>query len=194
MAVTRPILLALAGLVLIVGVFVATRGAGNDAGGGDPTPPAAKRSQVAADKPSPPAASKTGASRSAADTPSSSTGRAGESPLLNKPGPRRLMSALARGNLVVLFVRQPGASDDRKTARSVAALRRARLRRTTIASVPIRDIGDYTAITGTAGVKQAPSIVIARAPAARGGGGALLEGYVDPGTLRQRVVDVRGGK
>ncbi len=174
MAVSRPIVLALAGLVLVIGAFVATRGAGSD-GGAEPTAevPASKPSSPSSDEPGP-------AARSSAR----STGAA----LLNKPGPAKLTRALARGQLVVLFVRQPGAADDRATARSVAALRSSGRRGVTIASIPISDIPDYSAITGRAGVSQAPAIVISKGSRGRPKG-LLLEGYTDPASLRQHVAD-----
>lgn len=199
MAVSRPILLALAGLVLVVGAFVATRGAGSDDGGSEPAPqaPAAKPSSAPADE-SPPADSAPGRS---ADKPASgkAEGKPGETTidkggaargpsLLNRPGPARLARALARGDLVVLFVRQPGAADDRATAKSVAALRGKPARGVTVASVSIREVPDYSAITGRAGVTQAPAIVLAK-QSRRGSKGLLLEGYTDPASLRQHVAD-----
>ncbi|MEX2253581.1 MAG: hypothetical protein WD649_05460 [Thermoleophilaceae bacterium] len=197
MAVSRPILLALVGFVLVVGVFFATRGAGSDDRASEPAAPApAPKPSASADKPAPasesaaPSADKpsTGASTSGDATADARGGAAQGPALLNKAGPARLTRALARGRLVVLFVRQPGAADDRATARSVAALRRSGPRRVTIASIPISEISDYSAITGRAGVSQAPAIVLSRRSRGRPTG-LLLEGYTDPASLRQHVAD-----
>jgi hypothetical protein len=196
-AVSRPILLALAGFVLVVGVFVATRGAGGDDGASEPaSKTSAPRPSIgSADKPAaePPARSadkpSAGASTTSGDATADARGGTANGPaLLNEPGPARLARALARGRLVVLFVRQPGAADDRATARSVAALRRKPPRGVTIASIPVSDIPDYKTITGRAGVSQAPAIVISKASKGRPEG-LLLEGYTDPASLRQHVAD-----
>jgi hypothetical protein len=91
--------------------------------------------------------------------------------------------AIARHRTVVLFLYQPGAADDEKTAEAVRSLRRHS--KAKVFSDTVSHVGRYGPIVGTAGVTQAPSVVIVDKKRRA----HLVEGYVDPETLAQEVAD-----
>jgi hypothetical protein len=201
MAVPRPILLALLGTVLLAATFLATRNARDQAADAG-TEPASQ--QAAAPTPAPEAAPKskprTDKSRaggegagSKSSTAKPRTDKAAPRPEKSAPtrkakrrhGPAALMRAIAGKRPVVLFLYQRGANDDRRVARSVAALRGRT--RAAVFSDRIANLGKYGLIATSAGVSRAPSIVII----GKGRRSHLIEGYIDPDALAQRVADAR---
>src|SRR4051794_572692 len=128
MAIPRPALLAIAGGVLIVAAFVATKALHKDDGGDNSapaspaaqrTPPksaAAARAHRARAAPKPKTSTPTSSPRAQATTGATPT----------KPGlegmPPVVAKALADHRVVVLFFTQ-GAADDRATAKSVSKLK-----------------------------------------------------------------------
>jgi len=90
--------------------------------------------------------------------------------------------AVARGRPLALFVYQPGADDDRRTAEAVAALRR---RHVLVFRDRIGNVGRYAQVLQSVNVTQAPSVVII----GPGRKARLVEGFVDPETLAQELVD-----
>jgi hypothetical protein len=202
MAVPRPLLLALIGMVLLAATFLATSNARKQAAE-SPSQPAAQ--QVAAPEKAPDKAegSKPGVDKSRAGGSEADDKSAPAKPRADKAGPRSekaapsrrpanrtrlpaaIKRAMARGRLVVLFLYQRGANDDRRVARSVASLRGRT--KAAIFSDRIANLARYGQIATSVGVSRAPSIVII----GKGRRGRLIEGYVDPNTLAQRVADAR---
>jgi hypothetical protein len=211
MAVPRPLLLALLGTVLLAATFLATRNARDQAADSgsqpasqqaaapQPAPDAAPKTKPGTDKAAPakPGTDKTAPAKPGADKAAPAKPRADKAaPRAEKrspagkaakrrQGPAAVMRAIADKRLVVLFFYQRGASDDRRVARSVAALRGRT--KAAVFTDRIANLGRYGQIATSVGVTRAPSIVII----GKGRRGRLIEGYVDPDTLAQRVADAR---
>jgi hypothetical protein len=104
-----------------------------------------------------------------------------------KPGSQQtaveVTRALGKGEAVVFFFTHHGAADDQRTRQAVEMLRGRK--DVMVVQAGLKELADYRPVLAGAGVSQVPSIVIVHAdkPA------RLLEGYVDPGTLRQNVAD-----
>jgi hypothetical protein len=202
MAVPRPLLLAIIGTVLLAATFLATRNARDQAADAGSQPAS---QQAAAPTPAPGTAPK---SKPRTDKSRAGGGEAGNKSSPAKPrtdkaaprqeksgptrravkrrqGPAALMRAIAAKRPVVLFLYQRGANDDRRVARSVAALRGRT--KAAIFSDRIANLGKYGFIATNVGVTRAPSVVII----GKGRRAHLIEGYIDPETLAQRVADAR---
>src|SRR3954447_1691226 len=95
----------------------------------------------------------------------------------------RVKSALGRGDAVVFLFPRAGAADDTGTRQSVETLHG--MKRVMVVKAGLKDLSDFRPVLAGAGVSQIPSVVIAH----KGGPARLIEGYVDPGTLRQNVAD-----
>jgi cytoskeletal protein RodZ len=208
MAVSRPVLLALLGAVLIGALYFATMG-GRDSGGDaaesaaapTPTKPAAK-AKSKADSPgakrAKAAAASTKTAKAAKAPAASAQASAGKAKLVapqSKPAapkaaapvgvPAAVTKALADKRVVVLFFYQRGSADDDATGKAVDSLRgRSGVK---VFSAPITRLADFRGVTGGAGVSQAPAVVIL----GREGSARLIEGYVDSETLAQEVADAR---
>jgi hypothetical protein len=100
-------------------------------------------------------------------------------------GPRRVRDALAARRKVVVCFFQPRSLDDDATAAGVARLRRRGA--VTVVADRLANLDHYGPLVGSAGVSQAPAIVII-GPSRRA---RLLQGYVDAETLAQEVRDTR---
>ena len=215
MAVSRPLLLAVLGLVLATATLFAARGANQSAAGTAsnavvpapaPTPVSPGPAKKAKDQASP-------ASKKAKDpaSPASKEDKARENNAKpqapenakparrrSEPAPRapRANAALPAGvpagvgralrdRQVVVLFFGQGGADDFATAEAVASLRG--LKRVAVFRDGIQNLGKYPGIVSGLGVAQAPAVVIVnRKRRAR-----LIEGFVDSGTLRQQVVDAR---
>ncbi|MDQ3721192.1 MAG: hypothetical protein M3350_10510, partial [Actinomycetota bacterium] len=77
------------------------------------------------------------------------------------------------------------AADDRSTTNAVRRLK-GRAPKTRVFTDRLKNLGSYRAIVGRVGVSQSPSVVVVRGSQAR-----VVEGYVDPETLLQQVLDAR---
>jgi hypothetical protein len=189
MAVSRPLLLALIGVALIAAALTATRMVGER----DSSPPQETASTPPAQKAHP---ARSGGERTGKrDNASSRDRKAGAHEARRGAGARdragrfpkqaAVARAIARRRVVVLFVFDRRGLDDRATAASVAAVRR--LRGTKVFTDRVERVARYGPLLSQVGVSQAPSIVIVgRSRRAR-----LVEGYVDPETLSQDVLDAR---
>ena len=210
MAVSRPVLLGLLGAVLIAALYFATlgmRSAGDDSGA-PATPPSGKALSPAAKGKATAAKGKATATKSSAGPtkPSAAAKRSAAPdararatdapPAAAKPQPAPkpaapagvpagVTRALARKQTVVLFFYQRGSADDDATAQAVASVRGRR--GVKVFSAPITRLADYRAVTGGAGVSQAPAVVIL----GHRGAARLIEGYIDRETLAQEVADAR---
>lgn len=190
MALSRPILLALAGALVAVVAFYATMGARSPSDSSkEPAAAPAKR-----DAATPKSATRDGSARKAdgarrraspAAAKPEADGRAAGRPAgaATRGLPADVDAALGRGRTVVLFFFQRGSADDDATARAVASVRGAKNVR--VFTAPISRLAEYKTLTSVAGVSQAPSVVILR----QGRSARLVEGFVDPETLRQQVAD-----
>jgi len=201
MAVSRPLLLALLGLVLATATLFAARGANQTAAdtasnpvvpaptpvtpgpsrlAKDPAGAAAKRDKARDDNAKPGA--KDARPARERDKPARAARRAEAA--LPAGVPADVGRALRDRQVVVLFFGQGGA-DDVATAEAVASLRG--LKRVAVFRDGIQNLGKYAGVVSGLGVAQAPAVVVVgRQRRAR-----LIEGFVDSGTLRQQVVDAR---
>ncbi len=173
MAVSRPVLLALLGAVLVAAAWFATSGSRSAESTSESAAPAAEQKPAAAERPA------TGPSKpkvAASADEAAATAQSGV--------PARVTRALDAGDTVVLFFFQPGASDDAATAAAVRGVRGAR--KVKVFNVPIAQVARYRAVISGAGVGQAPAVVIANKK-----GASLVEGYVDSASLEQQVADAR---
>ena len=198
----RPVLLALAGLVLVLGAFMATRGS---AGGEDASEPAAQPATAPKAPPLKARPNRSGARRSSARAAAAKADSAppvkprpnqtvataqAAPPGAGKPPsrlPRRVERALSSGHVTVLFFAQRGPADDSATADAVRSLKRRVGGSVAVFTDRIGRLARYREIVAGLGVSRAPSIVIVD----RRRQGKLLEGYVDAETLLQQVEDVR---
>jgi hypothetical protein len=172
MAVPRPLLLAVLGLLLVSATFMATRSSRQQS---DRTMHArhqqASKASKAAGRP---AAASSTASAHRSSSRAAPARHAHQRTALAKPA--AVSRAIARGRVVVLAFFQPGA-DDRATAAAVGSLSGG------------RGVAVFTdRVSHVARVDQAPAVVIVdHHRRAR-----LIQGYVDPETLAQEVSDARG--
>lgn len=194
MAVPRLAVILIAGVLLIPAAFLMSRVA---AGGSEkaPPPPASKAS--AAKAASPKALVKTEAAQQEANKANASDTPA--KPAKPKPDPAAVARkkaaaaglpasmavALAKGQTVVLLLTDGKSADDRSTSNAVRSLRGS-VRNVKIFTDRLSRLGSYRAIVGRVGVSQSPAVIIVRGSQAR-----VVEGYVDPETLHQQVLDVQ---
>ena len=96
--------------------------------------------------------------------------------------PPKVAKALQKRRTVVLFFRQPAADDD-ATAAAVRSVRG--IKNVSVFTAPITKLARYRRVVNDLGVTQAPAVVIV----GKDRKARLLEGYIDPVTLRQQVKD-----
>jgi hypothetical protein len=165
MAVPRLVILLVAGILLVPAAFVLSRTAANSS-----EEPAASSTPSSAKAPPKPQRTRPAAERS-------------------KPRPAEVPAAvtraLARGQTVVLLFTDGRSADDRSTTRAVRALR-GRAGGTKVFIDRLASLESYRSIVGQVGISQSPSIVIVRE-----GRAEVVEGFVDPETLLQQVLDAR---
>jgi hypothetical protein len=187
MALPRPVLIALLGLALCAAAFLATRSA-NDTGSAVTSAPAVTPSPAtkqaaranahkAAPAPAKPAAKPTTAAKPAAPA----------KPVMTAAQTKKLhaIKALGRGDVVVFFFTRAGPADDTGTRQAVKTL--AHQKGVTVITAGYDDLETYRPVLSGAAVSQVPAVVIVRGSRK----GRLLEGFIDPGTLRQTVADAR---
>lgn len=100
--------------------------------------------------------------------------------------PARAVAAVKRGETVVVLFSDGRGADTTETSRSVRALRR-RAPKVRVFIDSLASFEAYQPLVGNLGVSQSPSVVIV----GRGAEARVVEGYVDPRTLRQQVLDAR---
>jgi chemotaxis protein histidine kinase CheA len=100
-------------------------------------------------------------------------------------GPAAVERAVRGDKTVVLYFYGPESADDSATGRAVAGLKDKR--DVAVFKIPIRRLNAYRDLVGQLGIAQAPAVVIV----GRGRSARVIEGYVDPPTLRQDVADAR---
>jgi hypothetical protein len=209
MAVSRPLVLALIGAVLMAATFMVTREPADDGGSAAP----AQKPAPAAQKPAPAqkpeaqkavAAEQEAAKREAAQAAAAKQRAAkanaeqqrvdaivsklgavapGEDPGNSVGVPMAVARALAHDKTVLLFFSQDGA-DDNATLKSVRSLRGNR--HVAVFTEDLDKLPNYRRIVAGLDVAEAPSIVIVGHDLKA----RLLEGYHDAGSLRQHVRDL----
>ncbi|HYI80102.1 MAG TPA: hypothetical protein VEW67_04505 [Thermoleophilaceae bacterium] len=100
-------------------------------------------------------------------------------------GPAAVKRAIRGDKTVVVYFYGPESADDSATGRAVAGLKDGG--DVAVFKVPIRRLSAYGDLVGQLGISQAPAVVIV----GRGRSARVIEGYVDPPTLRQDVADAR---
>lgn len=180
MPISRPLLIALVAAVLGLVAFYATQGSRQAA---EPEPVA---SEPAVEPPAP--KPKPDASKAADATKVADAGKAAKAKGARKAavsGPAAVKRAIRGDKTVVMYFYGPRSADDSATGRAVASLKGDR--RVAVFEVPIRRLLAYDDLVGRLGIAQAPAVVIV----GRGRSARVIEGYVDPSTLRQDVADAR---
>jgi hypothetical protein len=202
MTLPRPVLIALLGVALCAAAFLATRTANDTGGAVTSTPPApvvkhapkpAAKPAVHKPAPAPAKAVDKAASPQAARKPDAvAKPQAPSKPQAAAPAPSDEVAkvlpairALARGDVVVFFFTHPGAADDAGARQAVKSV--AHQKGVSVFTVGLGDLTTYRPVLSGAGVSQVPAIVVVRA----GRKARLLQGFVDPGTVRQTVADAR---
>jgi hypothetical protein len=182
MAVPRPLLLAVLGLLLLSATFMATRASRSHSEGSAPA--AQHQSTPKASKPS---AESAASSSSKPRTPRSASRSAARPARAHRAltKPAAVSRAIAQGRIAVLAFFQPGA-DDRANAAAVASLPRGH--GVAVFTDRVAHVGRYGPLIVGLGIDQAPAIVIVD----RHRNARLIEGYVDSKTLAQEVSDARG--
>lgn len=210
MPISRPLLIALIAAILGLGAFYATQGSRQAADApapavepapkpqsdasksGDAAKPADAGKQ--ADAPKQPDANKSKPDADASKQPVQ-VAKAERAPAKAAKkdtkkaaavsGPAAVKRAIAGKKTVVLYFYGPESADDSATGRAVGGLKE--MRGVAVFKVPIRRLNAYRDLVGQLGIAQAPAVVIV----GRGRSARVIEGYVDPPTLRQDVADAR---
>jgi hypothetical protein len=189
MAVPRPVLFALLGLALLVAAFLATR-----SGQGESVTPPPKTEAAPGLNASDPSKAAAGA-KGSHDAAGTGTPPKPATPAAQKPKPkpaipadvRKAAEALDAKKVVVLLFTKPGAADDTQTRLSARAVRG--MKGVVFVQAGIERLAAFRPMldssAGSLGISQIPATVIVRP----GGKAVLLQGFVDPGTLRQNVAD-----
>jgi hypothetical protein len=173
--VPRPVLVALAGAVLVGGLFVFSRR------GAESTPAVPAPSQTSqpsspsANTPQAPAQQNAPQKDSAA--PSPDKGEAGGRGL-----PSRVAKALDAKKTVVILFWTKGGIEDRSVKSSVDRLPR-RGGKTAVFTDKVANLSHYTRVTAAASVNRTPALVIVNPK----GQAEVLNGYYDFQTIRQFV-------
>lgn len=177
--ISRPLLIALIGVVLVGAVVLVTRGGGDDAASTASVEPTAPETLQAAE---PPAGDQS-------KRPGSSEG--GPSGGADSGLPRDVSRALARGRPMVIGLFQGGAGDDSLTEykTAVAEARPGRHAKADGAVFfredKVRNTARYVELTGPLGVSQAPALIVVGTD----GDARVLEGFTDTSSLRQHLTD-----
>jgi len=166
MPISRPLLIVLIAAILGLGAFYATQG-----------------SRQATDAPAPAAPEPARAGKERAE--SSRVAKVKSDRKAAVSGPTAVTRAIRGDKTVVVYFYGPESADDSATGRAVAGVKG--IRDVAVFKVPIRRLSAYRDLVGQLGIAQAPAVVIV----GRGRSARVIEGYVDPPTLRQDVADAR---
>jgi len=182
MAVSRPVLLALLGSVLLVATFMATRSVSTDGNATAPSTAPSKQTQAkpATNDSKPQPAKHKAKQKQPAPAVKAARPNTGSSNGL----PLDVAKAMAKRDTLVLLFSQTGA-DDAATRSSVRALRGER--KVAVFIEDLKHLSDYRRIVSGLNITEAPSVVLV-GPDRQA---RLVEGFVDEGSLRQHVRDVR---
>ena len=192
-SLSRPMVFALIGAVLIAATFMVTRVGAEEEGAGPAPSPSVDTSDPGAEAPRADARPAPGPSRAGTrDAPSKAVPSPRRSTLGTRPKPPGELSgkaldaarALERGKVVVVLFTQRGADDD-ATRNALRELPRRSSSRVAVFRDRVDNLADYGPLAAGLGISRAPSVVVVdRDRRAR-----VLEGYLDRGSLRQAVRD-----
>jgi hypothetical protein len=191
MALPRPVLLGILGLLLIVATFMATHTLKHNGTSSSSPPitttvaPAKKTSTATATKQSAVAKTTTQSSTKAKHATQTAKAKTPSATALGMPS--KVAQALAQHKVLVLYFGANGA-DDTLTADSVRALKTDAKKGVAVFLDKLSNLSDYRRVVEGLDVSQAPSIVIVD----HSRKAQVLEGYIDAGSLRQAVADVAG--
>jgi pyruvate/2-oxoglutarate dehydrogenase complex dihydrolipoamide acyltransferase (E2) component len=180
MAVPRPLLLALVGVLLLGATFVASRNGRESAE--DAPAPAAQQERAAGPKKqeASPRAEKPAEKRAEPSRAKESSRRGN-----GLATPAAVARAIGDRRIVVLFFHQRGGLDDRVTAAAVDSVRSRT--RAAVFSDRIDNIDRYAPIVSETGISQAPAVLLID----HDGNARVFEGYIDAESLAQEIADVR---
>lgn len=197
MAMSRPFVLAVLAAILASATFISMRSAGERAQANDSKPAPTVRSPSSskgtatssASKPAKPVQTQAGTPTKVPATKAPVSKVTPAKPATKKKAadagvPPKVQRALDAERTVVLFFRQSGADDD-ATASAVRSLHGTK--RVSVFTSDISKLARYRRVISDLGVTQAPAVVIV----GKDRKATLLEGFVDKGTLKQRVEDAR---
>ena len=192
MVLPRPLILAIAGLALLLLSFVVVqrgRTVTDSPSVAQRTPPVDRQPAVKAEPKDNPGVRRE-ARRPDRPAAASTAPAAPVAPAVPDRGgvPDRAARALEQGRVIaVLFTLEEGA-DDSATRSALRSLKTGPGKsRVAVFSDSIANVGRYSRLVGGLGISQVPSIVIVDSKRQA----RLLEGYVDAGTLRQSVADAQ---
>lgn len=167
MSLPRPLLLGLLGLAIVLlapAAFLLVRGPAES------VPPATTTAQP---------------SKAAAGTPSALPALPRRAPVAGVPAP--VLAALGERKLVVLLFSQASGADDAATRAAVRGLERRPDPGVAVFSTDLRELPRYRPLLRDVGITQVPAVVLVDSRRRA----RLLEGYLDEGSLRQHVADLR---
>lgn len=176
--ISRPLLIALIGVVLVAAAVLLARGGDDAASTASVTPTAPDTLQAAEPPPD-------GKVRSSAKAD------AGGRQERHDGLPRKVSRALERGQLTVVVLLQPGAGDDALTASNVRAVAASPGRwvredgNLKIFPDRLANAAEYVDVTTALGMTQAPAAIVLKP----NGSGRLLQGFTDASSLRQHLTD-----
>lgn len=101
--------------------------------------------------------------------------------------PAGVARALAQRKVIALLFTLEGAADDSATRSALRSLETGSKSKVAVFTDSIANVGRYSRLVGSLGISQVPSVVIVDTKREA----QLLEGYVDSGTLRQYVADAK---
>jgi hypothetical protein len=184
MAISRPLLFALVGALVLLAATTAVRVLGS---GGEEAP---APTQIASSSDGAGAAA--GGSSARARRPEArpparrAAAREARKAARSEDPQAPVLRAIAARKVVVLFFGQYRSADDQATRRAVRAVGRGR-DDVAVFTASIKDVSKYARVVASLGIQQSPStIVIDRKGRAR-----LVQGFLDAGSLRQLVADAR---
>ena len=175
----RPALIAVLGVLVLAVTFFLTKAGDNTSP--SPTPVTTTTTATATGKT---ATTNTGTTATTTTTakpakPAQPTVTAGQGL------PDNVARALNSDKVVVLFFYEPAASDDQATLAAVRAVRSAGGSGVALFQDTVSHISDYRRLVGSLGISQTPVMVVID----HNRHAALLQGYLDSGTIRQTVRD-----
>jgi len=193
MVLPRPLILAIAGLVLLLLSFMVVqrgRTVTDSPAVAQRTPAPVDRQPAVKAEPKDNPGVRREARRPDRPAAASTAPAAPAAPAAPDRGgvPARAARALEQGRVIAVLFTLEEAADDSATRSALRSLKTGPGKsRVAVFSDSIANVGRYSRLVGGLGISQVPSIVIVDSERQA----RLLEGYVDAGTLRQSVADAQ---
>jgi hypothetical protein len=184
----RPVQMGLVGLLVVVALFMVTRGRGGNEEASTPSSPAAAAPSETAPSTAAPSGSATAPSTTPSESSKTTAPTAGPAATDTRTLPKPVKTAIDKNKVVVLLIWDPRASVDQDVKSAVDGLSRRGGKVAVFTDKP-ENVARYTPITGPVDLTQTPTlIVVNRDEVAR-----KATGYLDPVTVDQYVVDALEG-